>query len=97
MFRKNKSKKVDLGEIANTLSRRNYKVEEVTEKNLVIIKNCKVYNYGKEFKELYLCFAGGEVTFKDIRGRLISRIPERVSIKEMYPHLLNILGVPSRV
>lgn len=96
MFVKNKIKKVDLGEVSRTLLRRNYAVEEISDKNLVIIKNCKFYNFGKEFKELYLYFVGEEVSFKDIRGRLITRIPERVSVKDMYPHLLNILGIPSR-
>lgn len=93
MFNFRKGKKVNLNEITNILNRRNYEFEVVPEKNIVIVHG-KYKNYDKEFKKLYLHFSGGNVSFKDARGRFISHIPQSVDLKNMYYQILNIFGIP---
>lgn len=93
LFNSKKAEKVNLGLIAEVLERRHYDFEYVDGKSDVIIVKGKYRNNMKDFLNLQLHFVGGSVVFKDERGNKITRIPEIVEIKSMYPVMRNILNL----
>lgn len=91
--KKEKAVKVDMGSVVSVLARRQWKYELVEGKNDVVVVNEKYRNHQRDFSRLFLHFVGGQVQFKDERGRAITHIPSTVGMNEMYPTLKNVLNV----
>lgn len=91
--KKEKAVKIDMGSVVSVLARRNWNYETLEGKKDVVVVNEKYRNYQRDFSRLFLHFVGGQVQFKDERGRSITHIPAVVNMNDMYPTLKNVLNV----
>lgn len=85
--------KISLGMVTDALARRRWNFETVEGKDNVVVVNGKYRNHQRDFSKLFLHFVGGQVHFKDERGRAITHCQNVVSMTDMYPTLKNILNV----
>jgi hypothetical protein len=91
--KKEQAVKINMTSVIATLGRRYWDVETVTDKSDVVVVKGKYRNHKRDFSRLFVYFVGGQVEFKDERGRAITHIPKAVSMDDMYPTLKNIMNV----
>lgn len=84
---------ISLTMITDALARRHWDYQTVDGKENVVVVNGKYRNHQRDFSKLFLHFVGGQVQFKDERGRAITHCQSTVPMTQMYPTLKNILNV----
>ncbi|WPS85354.1 hypothetical protein SMD22_01620 (plasmid) [Brevibacillus halotolerans] len=91
--KKEQAVKINMGTIIETLARRRWEFELIDGKKDVVIVKGRYRNQQRDFSRLFLHFVGGQVQFKDEKGKSITHIPQSVPMNEMYPTIKNILNV----